>query len=298
MYMDRLIPSDAFDNEARAYRHITARPYASSLGAEIVGVDVNTMGDEAVEELKDALYRHKMVFLRNQKLDDAQHLAFTRRIGTPTRDAYAQDDDPELVTPMIKRADQKLPNIFGGGWHVDSPFLPQPPAITILRSVEIPPFGGDTMFANAGLALRTLSPKMQEILAGLRVHMSSSAAVARTRALNSGTRGFASSDVASQASDGSYHPMVRTHPVTGEKVLYVSGGYSVGIEGMSEIESDLLLNFLMQHMLQHPFTCRLKWENDMLVLWDNRLCLHFAMNDYDGYRRAMHRSMVAGEVPA
>lgn len=297
MYQDRLIPSEAFDNRAREYRHIGAQPYASSMGAEIVGIDVNDMSEDVVAELKDALWRHKMVFLRRQKLNDAQHLAFTKRLGTPSHDAYAKDGDPELVTPMIKEADHRLPMIFGGGWHSDSPFLPQPHAITILRSVEIPPYGGDTMFANAALAYRTLSPTMQELLTGLRIHHSASAAMARAQRLNSSTRGFASDEVRNKSVDGSVHPLVRTHPETGEKALYVTGGYSVAIEGMTENESDLLLNFLMEHIIQHHLTCRVKWEQDMLLMWDNRLCLHLAMNDYDGYRRAMHRSMVQGEVP-
>jgi taurine dioxygenase len=299
MFLESYAFSDIFDNSARVYKYIDVRQHSSAMGAEVVHADLTALCDGGIAEFKDALLRHKMIYVRNQRLDDAAQLELTRRLGTPASDAYASDADPtELVTPVIKEADQRVPFVFGGGWHTDSAFLERPPAITVLRSVEVPPVGGDTMWANTALAYRALSPTMQELLAPLRVHMSSGSLVNNVTDLDQVSRGFSSPAVQMQAVNGTFHPLVRSHPDTGEKALYVSSGYAAGIQGMTNNESRVLIDFLLAHITQPPFTCRLKWENEMLALWNNRVCLHLAMNDYDGYRREMHRTMVRGEFPA
>lgn len=299
MYEDPIVRSEWFDNSAHDYEHIEVRPYASSMGAEIVGLDVRGMSDVVLAELEDALFRHKMIFLRNQDLSHDEQAAFTRRLGPLGADAYGgQAQSNPHVTTMIKEADERTPFIFGGGWHSDSPFLAQPPAITVLRSVETPPYGGDTMWANAALAYSALTEPMKAMLAPLRIHMSAEAVLQRVARHQRVDRGYRSEGVEKQAMDGVYHPLVRTHPRTGEKSLYLAGGYSCGIEGMTEAEGGALIDFLMRHIIQHHFTCRLRWEPNMLTLWDNRTCLHLAMNDHDGFRREMYRSMVLGEVPA
>jgi taurine dioxygenase len=286
-------PFGAFDNHARAYRHIEARPIASSMGAEIIGADLAALPDEALGELLDALYRHKMVFLRGQKLDHAAHHALSARIGPFGTDAFTGGVPgfPD-VQPVIKEAEVSAHRVFGGAWHTDSAFLERPPSVSTLRSVEVPPFGGDTFFANAVLAYEMLSPAMQRMIAPLRVHMSMQRNVAAAPAR------FTSPEVGAQAVEGCMHPMVRTHPVTGEKSLFVCQSRSIGIEGMTEAESTAILEFLVEHMTQPALTCRLRWEADMFVLWDNRICIHQACNDYDGYRREMYRTTVMGEVPA
>lgn len=300
MYEDPMVDSGWFDNSAKTYSHIQAKPYASSMGAEIVGADVRNLADGAFAEIEDALFRHKMIFLRNQSLTHEDQESFTRRFGELATDAYDTKSGSELkVTTMIKRPDEKTPFIFGGGWHVDSPFLAEPPAITMLRSVETPPYGGDTLFANAALAYRALSDTMRKMIDPLRAYQSVERTMDRVRRhMPELTRGFRASETQVQAVNGAYHPLVRTHPRSGEKALYISGGYTCGFEGLTEFESHYLHEFLMDHVVQHSFTCRLRWEPNMLVLWDNRLCLHFAMNDYDGFRREMYRSMVKGEAPA
>jgi taurine dioxygenase len=295
----RVTPSGAFDNHARPYRHIEARPIASAMGAEIVSADVRALTDDGFGEFCDALYRHKMIFVRGQELSHADHESFTRRFGAFGTDAYTKgvDGHPD-VQPVIKEADNRSKAIFGGSWHTDSAFLERPPSISTLYSVEIPPFGGDTAWANTGLAYRMLSPAMQAVLAPLRVHMSAEVNFTTQVRLNKAAIPFSSDDAREQAFSGSFHPLVRTHPATGEKALYVDESYAVGIEGMTAAESRPILAFLAQHIPQHAFTCRLRWEPSMLVLWDNRLCLHHASNDYDGYRREMYRTTVQGEVPA
>jgi alpha-ketoglutarate-dependent taurine dioxygenase len=213
------------------------------------------------------------------------------------------------VQPLIKEADERTGVLFGSGWHTDSAFLAEPPAISLLRSIEIPPFGGDTIWANSALAYRALSPTMQGLLTGLKVHMSMGNVLESARAHAAPidnpigklaqTKGMATlPDDLARKVRGSFHPLVRTHPRTGERALYCDQTYAAGIEGMKPEEAAPILEFLVEHITQPAFTCRLRWEVGMFVMWDNRLCLHQAFNDYDGHRRELYRSTVAGERPA
>jgi taurine dioxygenase len=302
-------PWGQFDNHARDYAHIEARPLAAAMGAEIAGADLARRGDEQFGESRDALFRHKMIYFRGQAIDHAAQEAFSARFGAFAEDAYTEGvPGHRNVQPLIKEADARTGHIFGSGWHTDSPFLAEPPAITILRSVEVPPFGGDTMWANCALAWQTLSDGMKALLAPLRVRMSmrdvlvsaqanaaaDDSPVGRLAAL----RGQAElPDAVARKVEGTTHPLVRTHPATGEKALYCDGSYAVGIEGLREEEARPILDFLVRHITQPALTCRLRWEPDMVVMWDNRLCIHQAFNDYDGYRRELYRTTIAGERP-
>lgn len=173
----------------------------------------------------------------------------------------------------------------------------------MLHGVEVPPYGGDTIWSNTKLAYDYLSDMMKTVVAPLRVHMSAVGVIAamdsQQAELGGGPRlGNVEMAIEREAMiKGSVHPLVRTHPVTGHKALYVDETYSQGIEGMTDAESCALLSFLRAHVTQPSFTCRLHWEKDTLVLWDNRSCIHQAFNDYDGYRREMYRTTVMGEVP-
>src|SRR5271156_6228078 len=170
----RLHPTGQFDNRAAAYRHIEARPLAAAMGAEIVGVQIATMSGEQFAEVRDALFRHKMIYLRGQgELEHADHEAFSLRFGRFAEDAYTQGvPGHRNVHPLIKEADDSSKMVFGEGWHTDSPFLPEPPAITMLRSVEIPPFGGDTTWANSALAYAMLSDTSRRMIENLQGHFS------------------------------------------------------------------------------------------------------------------------------
>jgi alpha-ketoglutarate-dependent taurine dioxygenase len=306
----RLHPTGLFDNHAAKYRHIEAQPLAAAMGAEIRGVDVARVTDEQAEEIRHALFRHKMIYFRNQKLAHGDHEAFSLRFGPFAEDAYTSGvPGHRNVHPLIKEAADASKMVFGEGWHTDSPFLPQPPAITSLYSVQIPPFGGDTMWANSALAYVMLSETYRRTIANLKVHFSLRdvlqsvhdavevsespiGQLARTR------------DVAQLSEDlqrkirGNVHPIVRTHPVTGEKALYVDPSYGIGIDGMLAEEAAPILNYVTGHITQPAFTCRLRWEPGVLAMWDNRLCMHQAYNDYQGYRREMYRTTVAGETPS
>jgi alpha-ketoglutarate-dependent taurine dioxygenase len=306
----RLHPTGKFDNYAAEYRGIKATPLAAAMGAEISGIDVRKATDVQVEEMRHALFRHKMIYFRGQKLTHADHEAFSRYFGSFAEDAYTTGvPDHRNVHPLIKEANDSSKMVFGEGWHTDSPFLPEPPAITILRSVQVPPFGGDTTFANAALAYNMLSDAYRAMIQNLKVHFSMrdvlKAAQGAVEISDSPIGRLASTRNSEKLSDdllrkirGSMHPMVRTHPVTGEKALYVDTAYAIGIEGMEPEESAPILHFLGEHITQPAFGCRLRWEPDMLVLWDNRLCVHQAYNDYQGHRRELYRTTVAGEKPA
>ena len=304
-----LHPHSGFDNSAASYRHIEAIPLAAAMGAEIRGVDVANVGDDAFAEIQHALFRHKMIFFRDQRIGDAEHKAFSRRFGPFAEDAYTAGvpGHPE-VQPVIKQADDNSAMVFGSGWHTDSPFLGEPPAISTLRAVKVPPFGGDTIWANSALAWRMLSPTMQGMLAGLRVHFSMRdvlASAQRNVQLRDTPIGrlAATRELAELPAElvakirGNTHPLLRTHPVTGEKALYVDGSYAIGIEGLAEAEAAPLLRFLVEHITQPAFTCRLRWQAGTLTLWDNRLCVHQAFNDYSGQHREMYRTTIAGEKP-
>jgi taurine dioxygenase len=309
--MRRVIhPTGHFDNVARDYRHIQALPLAAAMGAEIRGVDLAKISDAQFTEVRDALFRHKMIFFRQQQLTHESHAAFSLRFGPFAEDAYTKGVPGHLnVHPLIKEADDKSKMVFGEGWHTDSPFLPEPPAITALRSIQIPPLGGDTQWANSALALASLSETFQRMIAGLKVHFSMrdvlASAQANVEQRDTPIGNLAATRNAAQLSEdlqrklrGNFHPLVRTHPVTREKALYVDGAYAIGIEGMEEIEATPLLAFLADHLTQAAFTCRLRWETDMLAIWDNRLCVHQAFNDYEGHRRELYRTTVAGEKPS
>ncbi|MEJ0027890.1 MAG: TauD/TfdA family dioxygenase [Rhizomicrobium sp.] len=302
-------PTGKFDNHARRYDHIEARPLAAAMGAEIRGVQIAKLNDAQFAEIRDALFRHKMIYFRDQDMGHADQESFSLRFGPFAEDAYTKGIAGHVnVQPLIKEADARTGMVFGSGWHTDSPFLENPPAISMLYGVDIPPYGGDTIWANAVLAYAMLSPTMQRMLAPLRVHMSmgrvlesaqtygkvDASAVGRLAA----TRGAAAlpDDVVRKV-QGTMHPLVRTHPVSGEKSLYCDGSYAVGIEGLTEPEAEALLRFLAAHMTQPAFTCRLRWEPKTFALWDNRICIHQAFNDYDGFRRELYRTTVAGEVP-
>ncbi len=299
-----------FDNSARDYAHITAHPMAAAMGAEISGVDAASLSDAAFREIEDALFRHKMIFFRNQTLTPGQQEAFSARFGPFAEDAYTEGvEGHRHVQPVVKEADKTTGWVFGSGWHTDSPFLPDPPAISILYGVDIPPYGGDTVWANTALAFRFLSDRMKAILAPLKVHMSM-----RDVLISAQRHGAAGDDAIGRlvalrgANDlpdkirrqveGAYHPLVRTHPRTGEKGLYVDGSYAVGIEGLTDAEAASILSFLVAHITQPAFTCRLRWMPRTLALWDNRLAIHQAFNDYDGFRRELYRTTIAGERPA
>lgn len=296
-------PPSYYDDKANGYGSIQTVPLASAMGAEIRGVELSDMTDRQFGEIKSALFRYKMIYFRNQEITVEDQERFTRRFGPFGTDAYTggMEGHPN-VQKLVKEATTVVPRVFGETWHTDSPFLPRPPAISLLYGLIVPPYGGDTWWSNTELAYELLSDTMKGLLSGLKVHMSGRDVI-RNTVTTSEQGGQKVGEIAitmdqQNIIDGSYHPLVRTHPETEKKSLYVDRAYSLGIQGLTEAEAGHLLACLREHVTREIFMCRLRWENRTFVLWDNRSVIHYAFNDYDGYRREMYRTIVEGEVPA
>jgi len=273
---------------------VNITPVAGAVGAEIEGVDLRDLDDGLVADIRKAWLDHGVVFFRDQELSPEQYLAFADAIGE--RDRYPFVPGIERYPDII--AVTKLPHEtvnFGGIWHSDTAYLDEPPMATMLLAREIPPYGGDTMFASQYAAYDALSPAMQELLAPLRgVNSSALADVSKTREDR-----IAESDGGGEARDyEAVHPVVRTHPETGRKALYVNVAHTARFDGMTEAESRPLLQFLFAHQVRPEFTCRFHWEPGSLALWDNRCVQHNPVNDYQGYKRVMHRITLKGDRPA
>ena len=299
----KIHPVGKFDNSAKRYKHFTAVPLSAAMGAEIKNIQINELNNESFEEIKAALYRHKMLYFRDQDLSITDQENFTLRFGEFGTDAYTSgiEGHPD-VQPVIKEADTRTHMIFGGSWHTVSPFLKCPPSISMVFGADIPPYGGDTMWANSALAYSFLSDKMKNVLCSLRVHMSAGNILTEVQKRQEASHAkninvtTDTLDVKTMV-EGAFHPVVRVHPVTGEKALYVDESYAMGIEEMNPHEAYPLLKFIREHITQPAFTCRLRWAKNTLAVWDNRTCLHHAFNDHDGYRRELRRTTVLGEAP-
>lgn len=299
----QLYPPSHYDDAANGFHHIRTVPLASAMGAEIQSVNIATITDAQFAEVQAALYRYKMIYFRDQHLDIEHQEALTLRFGPFGTDAYtAGMPGHPHVQHLVKEASTVVDRVFGDGWHTDSPFLPRPPAISLLYGVDIPPWGGDTWWCNSQLAYEFLSPLMRTLIADLRVHMSARDVIRNTvRSNTAGGQEVGEIKISMKQQsmiEGSYHPLVRTHPETGQRSLYVDQAYSLGIQGLSDDEARPLLDFLGRHVTREEFSCRLRWAPGTLVIWDNRICLHKAYNDYDGFRREMYRTIVDGEIPA
>jgi taurine dioxygenase len=277
-----------------ASAQITITPLAGSIGAEIGGVDLANIDDDTVTAIRQAWLEHLVVFFRGQALDPNDFLAFARRIGEPGRYPFVPGIEgcPEII------AVTKLPHEhvnFGGIWHSDTAYLDEPPMATMLLAREVPPVGGDTLFANMYAAFESLSPAMRSMLEPLHaVNSSAMADVSKTREDRMRDLGPTDDVPLYEA----VHPVVRTHPETGRKSLYVNVAHTARFAGMTEEESRPLLQFLFQHQVRPELTCRLRWEVGTLVLWDNRCVQHNPVNDYHGHKRVMHRITLSGDRPS
>ena len=273
---------------------ITVRPIAGAIGAEISGVDLSMLSDDLIAEIRAAWLEHLVVFFRGQPLSKADFLAFAETIGEPARYPFLPSLErfPEIIE--VKKLESETTNC-GGIWHSDTVYLDEPPMASMLLAREVPPFGGDTEWANMYAAYEALSDNLKEFLDSLNaVHSSALADVSKTREDRLVEAG--DDDMAGQVFE-SVHPAVRTHPETGRRALYVNVAHTVKFEGMTEAESRPLLEYLYAHQTRAEFTCRFRWEVASLALWDNRCAMHNPINDYHGHRRVMHRITLRGDVP-
>ncbi len=273
---------------------LEVRPLASALGAELFGVDLaEPLEDATVQALRAALLEHVVIFFRDQELAPQQLLALAQRFGEVGEYPFVKGlPECPLVLPVIKEAHER--SNFGGIWHSDTAYLERPALGTLLYALETPPVGGDTMFANMYLAYEALSDGMQRLLAGLRaVNVAGKSATLKTREEMRSRSGTAADVEATSA----VHPVVRTHPETGRKSLYLNLAHTLRFEDMTEEESAPLLSYLFAHQIKPEFTCRFRWRPGSLAFWDNRASLHYPLNDYHGHRRVMHRVTLLGDRP-
>lgn len=273
---------------------ISVRRVAGALGAEITGVNIRSgLDQETIAVVRQALLDHLVIFFRDQELTSDSFLSFALAFGEPAQYPLLPGIDGYPMINEIAKYEHETNN-FGGIWHSDTTYLERPPMGSMLYALEIPPFGGDTMWANQYLAYETLSETMRNILDGLvAVSTSAKADVSKTREdliRNAG-------DKASSIEHLAEHPVVRIHPETGRKCLFVNVAHTSHFKGMTEAESTPILRFLFEHQVRPEFTCRLRWRRGTLAFWDNRASQHNPINDYHGYRRVMRRITLAGEKP-
>lgn len=287
-----------------SYKHIEVKPIAGALGAEIHNVDLRDLNDEVFDEIHHAWLEHLVVFFRDQDITPDQQLAFAKRFGGIHYHPYMKgmDDHPEILE-IIKTKDDT--HTFGSVWHTDQMFNPKPAKATILYAKETPEAGGDTMFANMYTAYDRLSDGMKAMIQQVKTWNVGE----RMKRTSGGMSGASRSEryagnpqMAAKVQDPgdlqteTAHPLVRTHPDTKKKALYI-GNHTQTLEGFEEKEADVIIDYLRDHSVQPEMTCRFRWAPGSMALWDNRCTQHRALADYPGLRRRMHRITIAGEVP-
>ncbi|HEX5078219.1 MAG TPA: TauD/TfdA family dioxygenase [Geminicoccaceae bacterium] len=272
---------------------IEIAPVASALGAEIRGVDLSEeLADSETAAIRDALGRYGVIFFRDQHLTPEQHIAFGRRWGEIEVNRFFRPVEGYPMIAEVRKEPDQRQNI-GSTWHTDHSYDEAPAMGSILYAREVPEVGGDTLFANMCLAYETLSDGLKKTLEGLRAWHSSrhvfghgGSARELQRDARVGNPGLATQDA--------LHPVVIRHPGTGRKALYVNASFTVRFNGWTEEESKPLLDFLYRHAAQPEFTCRFRWQTGSIAFWDNRSTWHYALNDYPGQRRLMHRITLRG----
>ena len=279
------------------YSEIEVRPVAGNLGAEIHGVDLSTPLTEAAHnEIRQALLDNCVIFFRDQAITPEQQIAFASRFGElqvhpyiPTLEGY-----PEIIELRSNDDGPADMAYQSNKWHTDMTYTPDPPLGCVLYGKNVPPAGGDTMFLNLYRAFDTLSPAMQEFVSTLTaIHDITASMPADFMAQSWAPKQLESLHKKTPPVE---HPVVRTHPETGRKCLFVNSNFTSHIKQLSRTESDALLNMLYEHIAKPENVCRFNWETNSIAFWDNRCTQHYAINDYHALR-VMHRVTICGDRP-
>lgn len=278
------------------YKRISVQPIAGSVGAEICGVEIAAgLDDETFAEIHRAFLAHLVIFFRDQQLDDDALMAFGQRFG-PLFVHPNFVPDPICPAVVRVRTEPQDTRIVGAEWHTDTTCMAAPPLGAVLHAVQTPPAGGDTLFANQYLAFEALSSGLQDMLSGLY-------AVHSDRRVAGPQAGVSKGRASKVREDDEWretvheHPVVRTHPQTGQKALFINRAYTLRFRGMTEDESAPLIDYLLAHATRPEFTCRFSWTPGAVAVWDNRCLMHIAVHDYPGHLRLMHRVQIAGDRP-
>ena len=275
---------------------LTIHRLSGTLGAEIHGANLLAgLSNADFNEIHQAFLDHKVIVLRGQHgLSPDQQKDFARRFGTLNIHPYVKgmDDHPELME-IIKEPDEKTN--FGGGWHSDMSFLEEPALGSVLHAIDVPPYGGDTLFADQQAAYDRLSDGLKATLQGMTaIH---------TASKEYGADGYSaavrqSMDAKAAPDAPEYeHAVIRTHPETGRKGLFINPAFTLRFAGWSRKESRPLLNYLFDLSREERNTCRVRWQEGDVTMWDNRCVWHYALNDYHGHRRHMRRATINGDKP-
>jgi taurine dioxygenase len=278
-----------------SFKHITVAPLSSSVGAVIGGVNIaEDLDDAVIAEIRQAWLDHLVIFFRDQDLTDIErHKAFTKRFGELFihPNFNLGQENPEMVFLNRMPGDKR---VAGETWHADTTMMAAPPAAAILFALEAPEFGGDTLFANQYMAYETLSDGMKKMLSGMKAVHNDSRVAGPNVGLNSQRSTVVREDDDWRMTE-SAHPVVRTHPETGRKSLFINGIYVHHFEGMTVEESMPLLSYLYDHSCRPEFTCRFRWETGSVAFWDNRCVQHLAIHDNHEAVRRMQRTQLQGD---
>ncbi len=264
------------------------------IGAEISGVNLSLeLNKSQILQIRKALLDFGVLFFRDQVINPDQQMKFGAYFSELLKYPFLKGlNDYPMVVPVLKCPNETIN--FGGIWHSDTAYLSEPPMATILYAKELPPCGGDTMFASMYAAFDTLSEGMKKLLIKLRaVNSADNQGVADTRANRIRDSGC---DIPFVGMN-SIHPVVRTHPETGRKSLYINRAHTVCFEGMTKKESAPILNYLFKHQVREEFVCRFRWTEGSIAFWDNRCTQHYPINDYHGFKRLLHRVTLRGCKP-
>ena len=266
-------------------------PVNGGCGAEIRNVDLNNLSDAEVEAVADAHAEHGVVFFREQTLGPDEQLAAAGRFGAINVNRFFTPVPEQPKVALVLKEPQHETNI-GGAWHTDHSYDQAPALGSMLYAKEVPTHGGDTMFANMYGACEALSPGLRETLEGLcAVH--SSRHIFGPQGYHA-SRGDDRYGNAERATQDAVHPVIIRHPRSGRAALYVNPGFTVRIDGWTELESRPLLDYLFRVAARPEHTCRFQWRPGSVAFWDNRATWHYALNDYPGERRLMHRVTIDG----
>ncbi len=274
---------------------VEVTPLSPAIGAVISGIDLrDTISRDLQQFIEQTLVAHQVIFFRNQPLTDAEHYRFARHFGDlHIHPIYPNvPEQPEILIRDTERNDLRDNAL----WHTDVSFSATPPLGSILSAKKIPPVGGDTLWASGTAAYAALSPAIQQLLTGLTAQHDIAKSFPPDRfATNVDER--IRFEAALKKNPPVTHPVVRTHPVSGRRALFVSEGFTTRINELSEAESQALLNFLFQHSQKPDFTVRWRWQKDDVAFWDNRVTFHYAIDDYRPQHRVMHRATINGDKP-
>lgn len=273
---------------------LTTEDISPSIGCYVYGLDLaQPLSPEILKALRALWLERKVLLFPKQSLTPTLQVEFSRQFGELDKYPFLKSIEGQpFVAEVLKRASETVN--FGGVWHSDTAYLKQPAAGASLYAIEVPSIGGDTIFCNMQQAYQTLPEDIKSKISSLKaMNSSAKAAVSKTRVNRLNEQG----KLEAVQEFKQLHSVVRIHPETGQKSLFVNEAHTLYIEGLERSESDDLLAYLYQHARQPEFQCRLRWQPGTLVLWDNRSTQHYPINDYTGFRRLLHRVSIKGEVP-